>query len=58
VGGGPGDPWRRWIDTALASPQDIVPWQKASSVPGYTYRAGARSVMVLFADIGSVASSR
>jgi isoamylase len=58
VGGGSPDPWRRWIDTGLTSAQDIVPWQKAPSVPGYTYRAGARSVVVLFAEIGPVASSR
>jgi isoamylase len=58
VGGGPGDSWRRWIDTALGSPQDIVPWQKAPSVLGYTYRARPRSVVVLFADIRSVASPR
>jgi isoamylase len=41
-------PWRRWIDTALDSPRDIVPWETAESVPGYSYRAEARSVIVLF----------
>jgi glycogen operon protein len=40
--------WRRWIDTALDSPQDIVPWQKASTVSAGTYRAEARSVVMLF----------
>src|SRR5271166_194623 len=25
----PEAPWRRWIDTALESPHDIVPWQSA-----------------------------
>ena len=29
VGDGGAGPWRRWIDTALESPQDIVPWQTA-----------------------------
>src|SRR5262249_37682941 len=43
-------PWRRWIDTSLASPQDIVPWQTATALSGHTYQAGARSVVVLFAD--------
>ncbi len=43
------NPWRRWIDTALDSPHDIVPWQTAPAVPGSTYRAEARSVVVLFA---------
>jgi len=45
------DPWRRWIDTALDSPQDIVPWQDAPSIPGHLYRADARSVVVLFARL-------
>jgi isoamylase len=44
------DPWRRWIDTYLDSPRDIVAWQAAPSVPGYTYRAGPRSVVVLYAS--------
>jgi isoamylase len=47
-GKGDGNPWRRWIDTTLDSPQDIVPWQTAPSVPGFSYRAGPRSVVVLF----------
>jgi glycogen operon protein len=43
-----GDPWRRWIDTALDSPQDIVTWQTASAVSAGTYRAESRSVVMLF----------
>jgi len=43
-----GRPWRRWIDTALDSPQDIVPWEEAPTVPGSAYRVGARSVAMLF----------
>jgi glycogen operon protein len=46
-----GKSWRRWIDTALDSPRDIVPWQEAASVSGQTYRAEARSVVVLFANL-------
>jgi isoamylase len=46
------NPWRRWIDTALDTPHDIVPWQTAPAVPGGTYRAEARSVVVLFAGAG------
>jgi hypothetical protein len=42
------NPWRRWIDTALDSPHDIVQWETAESVPGYAYRIPARSVVVLF----------
>jgi isoamylase len=45
------NPWRRWIDTALDSPHDILPWETAESVPGYAYRAEARSVVMLFAGV-------
>jgi glycogen operon protein len=41
--------WRRWIDTAQPSPDDIVPWEKAPKVPGLNYRAEARSVVALHA---------
>jgi isoamylase len=44
-------PWRRWIDTALDSPHDILEWKAAESVPGYVYRAEARSVVMLFAGV-------
>ena len=47
-----GKPWRRWIDTALDSPQDIAPWQEAMPVSSHTYRTESRSVVVLFADLG------
>jgi glycogen operon protein len=47
--GGTRDPWRRWIDTFLDSPNDIVDWERAPSVPGRTYRTEPRSVVVLFA---------
>jgi glycogen operon protein len=49
--GAKADPWRRWIDTALESPDDIVPWETAPSIPGLIYRAEARSVVVLFASL-------
>jgi isoamylase len=45
-------PWQRWIDTALDSPHDIVPWRAAQSIPGRTYRAESRSVVVLFTPVG------
>ncbi len=41
--------WHRWIDTALDPPNEIVEWQKAPPVPGQTYHAGARSVVMLVA---------
>ena len=43
--------WRRWIDTALGSPQDIVPWQTSPSISGPAYRAEPRSVVVLFTGL-------
>jgi isoamylase len=45
------NPWRRWIDTALDSPHDIVEWETAESVPGYAYRAESRSVVMLFTEV-------
>ena len=50
VNNGRRDPWHRWIDTTLDSPQDIVSWPEATSVPGYSYRVGPRSVVVLYAN--------
>jgi isoamylase len=47
-----GGPWRRWIDTALDSPDDIVEWQKSPPVSGSVYQAGSRSVVVLFGGAG------
>lgn len=41
--------WHRWIDTALDSPADIVPWDDARPFLGRRYRAEARSVVVLLA---------
>jgi isoamylase len=43
-------PWRRWIDTFLDSPQDIVDWDTAPVVSGHRYRAEPRSMVVLFID--------
>jgi isoamylase len=43
-----GSPWRRWIDTALDSPNDIVSWQVAPLIADHMYRAEARSVVMLF----------
>ena len=39
--------WRRWIDTSLESPNDIVDWESPTSVSGSTYRANPRSVVLL-----------
>jgi len=45
------DHWRRWIDTFLDSPHDIVDWKDAPEVGGWMYRTEPRSVVVLFAPI-------
>ncbi len=42
-----GQRWRRCIDTALQSPDDICHWDKAPAVPSETYVAGPRSVVLL-----------
>ncbi|MGA7523610.1 MAG: glycogen debranching protein GlgX [Acidobacteriaceae bacterium] len=43
-----GQKWRRWIDTSLDSPTDILDWPEAALVLQSQYRAGAHSVVVLF----------
>ena len=43
--------WRRWVDTSLESPDDIVEWDAAPPVAGRAYRAGPRSVAALFAHV-------
>jgi len=47
----PGGRWRRWIDTSLPSPGDIVEWQAAIPVTSGTYCAGPHSVAVLISEI-------
>jgi glycogen operon protein len=51
-----GERWRRWIDTSLVSPGDIVPWQTAPGVgDSRAYLAGPRSVVVLWKPLtGSI----
>jgi glycogen operon protein len=44
--------WRRWIDTALTPPSDIVEWQAARCLPDLTFHAAPRSVAVLVAGAG------
>jgi glycogen operon protein len=51
-----GGTWRRWIDTALESPNEIVEWRSAVAVPGQIYRAEGRSVVMLAAGSGFVSS--
>jgi isoamylase len=51
VPSGQPEPWRRWIDTFLDSPHDIVPWEAAPPVSGDRYLAQPRSVVVLFVRV-------
>ncbi|GAA0604453.1 hypothetical protein GCM10009416_47590 [Craurococcus roseus] len=44
-------PWRRWIDTALYSPQGIAQWNTAPPTLGNGYQAAERSVVVLIRTI-------
>jgi len=41
--------WRRCIDTALASPDDICSWEAASVVDARKYKVAARSIVILVA---------
>ena len=45
-------PWRRWIDTSLKPPHEIVEWDAAVPISVLKYRAGPRSVVVLGAGPG------
>jgi glycogen operon protein len=44
-------PWRRWIDTYLDSPNDIVHWGEARPVSDAKYCAGPHSVVILVMDL-------
>ena len=40
-------PWRRWVDTSLPSPDDILEHSAAPTVPGPKYRVTPRSIVLL-----------
>jgi glycogen operon protein len=44
--------WRLLVDTALPSPHDAPGWEEGPMMPGPTYRAEARSVVVLGTGVG------
>jgi glycogen operon protein len=48
--GGNRGPWKRWIDTTLDAPNDILSWDDSPTVFGLHYVAGLRSVVVLHAE--------
>src|SRR5271157_506016 len=41
------EPWRRYVDTFLDSPDDICDWSEAPTVEGSTYPVQPRSVVLL-----------
>jgi glycogen operon protein len=43
--------WRRWVDTALPSPDDVCPPEEALPIAGRSYRAAPRSVVALLAEL-------
>ncbi len=42
-------PWKRWIDTALPPPEEIVPWDEAPSVNARSYTLKPYSLVALVA---------
>jgi glycogen operon protein len=52
-----GQLWHRWIDTALPSPQDIVPWDQAQPVDQQLAQLAPRSLMVLITGHQGLISS-
>ena len=46
--------WKRWIDTALDAPNDIVSWKDSPIVADSKYAAGPRSVVVLHTEMTEI----
>jgi isoamylase len=44
--------WRRWIDTSLDSPNDILNWPQTVEIQSPAYRTADRSVVVLVSGAG------
>jgi glycogen operon protein len=42
-----GGAWRRWIDTSLNAPEDVVDWEKAPTVTASSYLVQPRSLALL-----------
>jgi glycogen operon protein len=49
-----GKAWRRWIDTSLESPDDIVVWEKAPPMTRNAYQVADRSVVVLYSSLNEI----
>jgi glycogen operon protein len=58
IGANEGMNWRRWIDTFQEPPDDIVAWQDAPTISECTYRAGPRSVIVLWSKLDARSTTR
>jgi glycogen operon protein len=43
--------WKRWIDTSLASPDDISEWKYAMPIADSTYLVRQHSIVILFTEI-------
>jgi glycogen operon protein len=43
--------WRRWIDTSLPSPEDIVDFARSPEIPAEKYRVESRSIAILIATL-------
>ena len=43
--------WRRWVDTALDSPNDISSWEESPQVPGDSYCVADRSIVILYTSV-------
>jgi glycogen operon protein len=48
-------PWKRWIDTARAVPEDIVGWDEAPTVAGESYLVEPRSLVILVMPLTAAA---
>ncbi len=46
--------WRRWIDTSLKSPEDVVEWSEAARVADATYLVAPRSLVCLVTPLRAV----
>jgi glycogen operon protein len=47
------NPWRRWIDTSLDSPEDIIDWHTAGPIPDLKYLVSSRSIVVLYMNLSN-----
>jgi glycogen operon protein len=47
----PGRQWRRWIDTSLASPNDIHYWDQALVIDSQEYQVEAHTIVVMISSM-------